>query len=229
MRGSRAVAIEEPAERGLALRVLLYSPKDLVAGLAAFAAVCAIIANAIVLQAGRHPSPMFGSTVVLPLSNGMVANPLPRPRPADAARSGALDPRLLDGKAVEIKPAAAKSVEARPVEKAPEAKGDAMTASLRSSAATSVARPPAPIPASAPAATRGDPLGDLITSSRRIASVQRALTDFGYGQLKPTGNIGSDTLAAIKKFESDRKLPVTGQISDRLVRELTAVTGRAIN
>lgn len=227
MRG-RAIAIDEPAERGLALRALLYSPKDLVAGLAAFAAVCAIIANAIFLQAGRHPSPMFGSTVVLPLSNGMVANPLPRPRPAEAARSGALDPRLLDGRPVEIKPVA-KSAEAKPAEKAPEAKGDAMTASLRSSAATSVARPPAPIPASAPAATRGDPLGDLITSSRRIASVQRALTDFGYGQLKPTGNIGSDTQAAIKKFETDRKLPVTGQLSDRLVRELTAVTGRAIN
>jgi hypothetical protein len=46
--------------------------------------------------------------------------------------------------------------------------------------------------------------------------------------LKPTGTIGSDTQAAIQKFERDRKLPVTGQMSDRLVRELTAMTGRPI-
>ncbi|HEX9361560.1 MAG TPA: peptidoglycan-binding protein, partial [Bradyrhizobium sp.] len=33
---------------------------------------------------------------------------------------------------------------------------------------------------------------------------------------------------AIQKFERERKLPVTGQMSDRLVRELIAVTGRPI-
>jgi peptidoglycan hydrolase-like protein with peptidoglycan-binding domain len=72
-------------------------------------------------------------------------------------------------------------------------------------------------------------VADLIVASRRIAAVQRALTDYGYGQLKPTGTVGSDTSAAIHKFERERKLPVTGQISDRLVRELGAVTGRAID
>lgn len=91
--------------------------------------------------------------------------------------------------------------------------------------ASGVMRPPASIPAS----TRNDPVGDLIVSTRRIASVQRALTDFGYGQLKPTGVAGTDTQAAIQKFERERKLPVTGQISDRVVRELGVVTGRAID
>lgn len=78
---SRAAVIDAPAERGLVMRLLMHSPKDLIAGLAAFAAVSAIIANAIFMQAGRHPSPMFGSTVVIPLSNSVIANPLPRPRP----------------------------------------------------------------------------------------------------------------------------------------------------
>ena len=55
-----------------------------------------------------------------------------------------------------------------------------------------------------------------------MAAVQRALTEYGYGQLKPTGAIGPDTLAAIQKFERERKLPVTGQISERMVRELPA-------
>ena len=63
---------------------------------------------------------------------------------------------------------------------------------------------------------------------RRVAAVQRALTEYGYGQLKPTGTVGSDTQAAIQKFERERKIPVTGQVSDRLVRELAAVTGRPV-
>ena len=41
--------------------------------------------------------------------------------------------------------------------------------------------------------------------------------------------MGSDTQAAIQKFERDRKIPVTGQMSDRLVRELVAMTGRPID
>ena len=52
---------------------------------------------------------------------------------------------------------------------------------------------------------------------------------YGYGQLKPTGAVGSDTQAAITKFERDRKLPVTGQMSDRLVKELTAMIGHPID
>jgi len=65
-RRARAVAVEADAERGLAMRILLHSPKDMVAGALAFAAVSAIVANALFLQAGRHPSPMFGSVVPMP-------------------------------------------------------------------------------------------------------------------------------------------------------------------
>ena len=57
--GARAVAVDADAERGLAMRILLHSPKDMIAGVLAFAAVSAIITNALFLQAGRHPSPMF--------------------------------------------------------------------------------------------------------------------------------------------------------------------------
>ena len=48
------------------------------------------------------------------------------------------------------------------------------------------------------------------SSARRVAAVQRTLTEYGYGQLKPTGTAGSDTQAAIQKFERDHKMPVTG-------------------
>src|SRR5262249_33629538 len=76
---------------------------------------------------------------------------------------------------------------------------------------------------------RGDPIAELIApSTKRVVAVQRALSDYGYGQLKPTGVVGAETKAAIEKFERDRKLPITGQVSDRLVRELAALTGRPL-
>ena len=78
-RGAKAVAVE--AERGFFMRILLRSPKDVVAGALAFAAVSAIIANALFLQAGRHPAPMFGSSVAIPAAALPGANPLPRARP----------------------------------------------------------------------------------------------------------------------------------------------------
>ena len=42
-------------------------------------------------------------------------------------------------------------------------------------------------------------------------------------------NVGSDTAAAIQRFERERKIPVTGQMSDRLVKELTAMIGHPID
>src|SRR6202011_3697899 len=92
-RRGHAAAVE--TERGLAMRMLLYSPKDVAAGLLAFAGVSAIVANALFLQTGQHPSPMFGTSVHLGASS-----PLPRPRPleADAALS---EPRLAETKLAE--------------------------------------------------------------------------------------------------------------------------------
>jgi len=84
----------------------------------------------------------------------------------------------------------------------------------------SAPRPPAPI---ATRATPGKP-----ASATHLVAVQRALADFGYGQLKPNGILGPETRAAIERFERERKLPVTGQISDRLLRELAVVTGRPL-
>ena len=82
-RGAKAIAIDADSERGLAMRILLHSPKDTAAGVLAFAAVSAIIVNALFLQAGRHPAPMFGSVTAMP-AVAAPANPLPRPRPVEA-------------------------------------------------------------------------------------------------------------------------------------------------
>jgi peptidoglycan hydrolase-like protein with peptidoglycan-binding domain len=84
-------------------------------------------------------------------------------------------------------------------------------------------RPPAPIPQAKP-----DPIAELIAPSKQVIAVQRALSEFGYGQIKPTGIVDPETQSAIQKFERERKLPVTGQLSHRVVRELASITGRPL-
>lgn len=235
------------------MRLLTHSPRDVVAAMFATAAVIAIVSNAMFMQAGHHPSPMFGRTPAASSSVSVVT--LPRPRPAAELRADtrtldaalleptaigvkAADPKPAESRAAEAKPAEPRHIEIRPADSKraePQARvrtanadpsdplGNLLRNNTAPSAAPGVPRPPAGIPT----ASR-DPVGDMITSSRRIASVQRALTDYGYGQLKPTGTVGSDTQAAIQRFERARRLPVTGQISDRLIRELGVVTGRPI-
>ena len=242
-RAANAVAAEAEAEHGFLVRILLRSPKDTIAGLIAFAAVSAIIANALFLQAGRHPAPMFGS-LAIPAAALTPANPLPRPRPVEA------DGTLLEPRPTEIKPAESKATESKATEskasesKASESKASESKASeskaadpkstdsiahlvkgtaAAPTASSNVARPPVPVPT----VSRGD-AGQNI-GSRRVAAVQRVLTEYGYGQLKATGTIGSDTQAAIQKFERDHKMPPTGQMSDRLVRELTAMIGHPVD
>lgn len=102
---------------------------------------------------------------------------------------------------------------------------DALLRSIRGSPvrSKSALRPPAPIPPARP-----DPIGDLIAPSKQVIAVQRALSEFGYGQIKPTGIVDPETQSAIQKFERERKLPVTGQLSHRVVRELAALTGRPL-
>src|SRR5207245_1330926 len=41
-------------------------------------------------------------------------------------------------------------------------------------------------------------------ASKRVIALQRALADFGYGQIKPTGVVDAETQAAIEKFERER-------------------------
>ncbi len=92
------------------------------------------------------------------------------------------------------------------------------------------ARPVVAAVAPQPTAVRhNDPIADLIEPSPRIAVVQRALSQYGYGQIKPTGVLDDATTAAIEKFERGHKLPVTGRISDRLVGDLAAMVGHPLD
>jgi hypothetical protein len=89
-------------------------------------------------------------------------------------------------------------------------------------------RPPQTVPMPVPSPRRNDPIADLIGPSPRILAVQRVLSNYGYGQIKPTGMLDDATSQAIEKFEREHKLPVSGRVSDRLVNELAAMTGHPV-
>jgi hypothetical protein len=74
----------------------------------------------------------------------------------------------------------------------------------------------------------GDPIAQLIGQSSQILAVQRALSDYGYGQLKQTGVLDPPTIAAIEDFEREHSLPVTGKISDGLLSSLAEMIGRPL-
>lgn len=105
------------------------------------------------------------------------------------------------------------------------AKGDPLKPLVTNTASRPVVASPAPQPV---ASRRTDAINELIGPSSRIVAVQRALSEFGYGQLKPTGIMDEATAASIQKFEREHNLPGTGRVSDRLVRELAAMVGHPI-
>jgi len=151
-----------------------------------------------------HPT-LRGTVVDLagPVEAARVIEPLAPPEPTRPVEAKTADPKSVDPKRDPMANLVVKSTAPAPA------------------TTQNVARPPAPIPGRTETAHS--------PAARRIAGVQRALTEYGYGQLKPTGTIGADTQTAISKFERDRKLPVTGQMSDRLVKELTAMIGHPID
>ena len=91
---------------------------------------------------------------------------------------------------------------------------------------------PAPRPHIERAATpaRGnDPIAALLAPSNRVTAAQQVLSQYGYGQIKPNGVVGPDTQDAIRRFERSQKMPVTGQLSDPVVKALSQMSGRSLD
>jgi len=61
----------------------------------------------------------------------------------------------------------------------------------------------------------------------RVAAAQRALLKLGYG-VRVDGLAGPGTRQAIETFERDRRLTVTGELTQRTIRELAVQSGIAI-
>jgi peptidoglycan hydrolase-like protein with peptidoglycan-binding domain len=222
---------------------LLRRPVDSLAGLIAAGATAMILVNALFLQSGPHPAPIFANKPPpAPVSSNSltaadaalprqrpteVAAPAPSARPRgqvladiqrelsrrgfyDGATDGIYGPKT-DAAIRDFEQAAGLRPSAEP--------NEALLQSIAQSPVKAVAAQPA---------RKTDPIANLLAADARVMAVQRALSSYGYGQIKATGVYDPQTRIAIESFERERKLPITGRLSDRLIRELAALTGRPL-
>ena len=218
-------------------------PREFVGIVMATAAFFAVFVNAVFLQKGPHPAPIFATRPMPKLETPAVAMPSRPPvaQPVVApdtvvpnrgqiiadiqrelGRKGFYDGAVDGLWGAKTDAATRDFVQAAGAKISPDASEILLRAITASNIRAANSRAVAPEP------VRNDPIAELIAPTKRILAIQRARADFGYGQIKPSGVYDPDTRVAIEKFERDRRLPVTGQISDRFVRELAAMTGRPL-
>lgn len=63
----------------------------------------------------------------------------------------------------------------------------------------------------------------VAAANARYAAVQRALNNIGYGPVAESGVIDDATAGAIRRFELDNGLPLTGRPEDRVVNRLISI------
>ncbi|WP_175493741.1 peptidoglycan-binding domain-containing protein [Microvirga guangxiensis] len=210
--------------------------------------------NALLLQNVRHPAPLFtqqdpaGEPMSpAPAQVDVAAQPLPPVRPgteAPEAHAMAAQDHYVPAAPVEAAPAPATA----PRPAARSGIGDLIRnngvpspAPQRTQQAAVQAPAPAAVPSRSP--TVRDPIAEMIRLGGPVptppANVgrsdggdivlagQRALARLGYG-VKVDGAMGPGTRQAIERFEQDRRLPVTGTLNARTARELSTLSGIAV-
>lgn len=176
-------------------------PLQTLGGVVLIATVGAVSVNALAWQTKRHPSPLFAAK---PGDS--------RPAPAPSARSAlpAVPPPPVQTSAPSVRP--------------------------RETVVEAPRVPPVPAP------RPRDPIGEAIRTSetgsvspharsdtpKAVTAAQRALVKLGHAPIKVDGVMGPGTRQAIERFERERKIPVTGELSPRTVKELSARAGLPI-
>jgi cytoskeletal protein RodZ len=232
------------------LRTLFRSPGRTIVGASAAAVGVAIIVNALALQGGPHPAPFFKPAKEVKEQ----AAPLPPARPANLApvaseseRQAAVTPPPASSQPAQ--PQAAQQLSGAVPAAVPlpprvqrQAAAPAPAPAAHQPTTGAQLSPPIP-PANIPNVAR-DPIADVLRGgpsaggtteivrqepTRQVLAAQRALNKLSYGPIKPDGLFGPGTRQAIERFEKDRKLPVTGEVTGRTARELAAASGIAMD
>jgi peptidoglycan hydrolase-like protein with peptidoglycan-binding domain len=234
-------------------QLLGWTRRDIVGFLVGSVAITAIVVNVLFMQSGLHPAPMFKAPDAASKSPAIAdqrpvapkqtaargAEPLSAPLSRTAvprmpgeiitdiqrelSRRGYYD-GIIDGLYGPRTDAAIREFE-RSLGLKPSAQpSEMLLQTIMRSPSKSAKGITGTIPPPRPTAIR---TGNSIEPAQRVATLQRTLAEFGYGQIKPSGVVDTDTQRAIEKFEREHKLPVTGQPSDQFVRELAAATGQS--
>ncbi len=194
-----------------------------------------IVVNALLVQAGQHPAPMFQTREAPVPAAATSAGPTIAERALTAAvqeklgelnfYSGAIDGlagpetraaikayRRQAGIGGSDRPSAA-LLEA--LERLPIDNGRIESARSVDNGASAIARPdPRPQTTSA---LRTDERADPA-----VLAVQNALARAAYGPLTADGNMGRETGDAIRRFQLDHGMALTGRVDETLIRRLIA-------
>jgi hypothetical protein len=169
------------------------------AGAALTAVLTGIVVNALTLQHARHPAPFF-------------ARPLPVAAPAAPRASAPAAPKP------EAQAAAKPETQVAPKPEAPSP--IAVLPPERPAGLSAAANP-------APPARHTDAIGDILRETavkgdqREILTAQNELIKLGYS-LRADGVADSATLTAMHEFERAHSLPVSNEVTTRLLRHLAA-------
>lgn len=192
---------------------------------AAFASLSTVIVvNALFLQAARHPAPLFsfreGAALMAPRPNELVR------ATQDALKQRGYYSGELDGLAGPQTRTAIKDFQ---MHAGLEASGEPtfeLLSEIRSASRTDLAPVPTRVAGSADRQPQAvmpvPPVAQAVAPSGMVAAVQGALARAAYGPLTVDGVAGPATEEAVKRFQRDHNLAVTGQITEGLIVELRA-------
>lgn len=233
----------------------------------------AIMSNALFLQAGRHPEPLFATrpaTVTQKPARPAVAVPLPHtreqapaavaaPLPKAAIAPPAVAPAVVDEQKVLVTavqrelarlgiytgaidglsgPRTAAAVSAWQTAAGIKVTGEPSAELLVALRKPVAATPPAPVPVPAvvkeaastdqvaAAVARAEELEReqaAIKQGKELRQVQEALNQIGYGPMAVDGQPSQLTGDAIRRFQLDNGLPVTGELNDKVVARLVGI------
>lgn len=219
-----------------ALARLLRGPRLgvlVLAGIAGLALV-GVPLNALFLQDGRHPAPLFGARVLKPEPIDTAAKVAPaavsstRSARTDAVRPEA-DPNRIETSAHNkaAKPQASSDAAALTAEilksEAPP-KPAAVPAKATKKRETVASRDAIGAllgsPKPAQAATAHPTAAPVVEADRNVLSAERALQRLGY-VVKPDGLMSPELQKTIEKFERDNGLPPTGQLGPKVMKLLS--------
>jgi hypothetical protein len=201
---SRTVAKQAPAVMRLPVRLLApFAQRPAAsAACAVFAALMTgILVNALAFQNAPHPSPLFATPITI-VRQAEAPKPVPRPVSISVAPAANAPSAPV---AIPTRPVATpRDAEAAPT-KAPDAIGDMLRASPATSSGASPAYPSA-------------------IDATRILLVQKALMKLGY-VVRPDGVMGATTRQAIEKFERERGWQPHGELTPKVLREISLRSG----
>jgi peptidoglycan hydrolase-like protein with peptidoglycan-binding domain len=231
----------------------------------------AIMSNALFLQAGRHPEPLFATRpAAVAEAPAKASVPLPHPRVQLPAATGAPAPNAavaptaaapaavdqskvlvtamqremarlgiytgtIDGlSGPRTKAAISTWQTAAGIKVTGEPTPELLAAMRKPAAATASAA--APVPAAVNEAASTDQVAAAVARAEelereqatialgtKLRSVQVALNQIGYGPLTVDGQPSQQTGDAIRRFQLDNGLPVTGELNDKVVQRLVSI------